>query len=88
MNLLFVLNKFFNNEDILRLSKFLVFQLFGIYFPSSKQECTKNTAVTYLEDNLWTLSLFKMEPLPAIINDLYQLTSVAKSIILDIDNRL
>ena len=29
-----------------------------------------------------------MDPFPAIVNDLYQLTSVAKSIILDIDNRL
>ena len=29
-----------------------------------------------------------MEPYPAIVDDLYQLTSVAKSSILDIDNRL
>ena len=90
MNLL-ICSKQDIDEDILRLSNFLAFSLFAILFPSSKQKCTNNATVTYLEENLCTLSLFKMEPFPAIVNDLYQLTSFAKSSILNnstLNNRL
>ena len=33
-------------EEILRLSKLLVFLLFAIFFPWSKQECTNNATVS------------------------------------------